>query len=179
MKKDRKQKNAALKAAILNQLKSLAVPVILCAVIFALVYVVVTFKEEEVEEEATKIKRYEGTEELMIMENDDLLFTLDPLTTQFTIEVKDTGKIWYSNPADAAENPLIASESEKAKLQSTLLMTYSEEKGLLTTYDNYKYSIEKGIYDRRQARHLEGKLPFWSYNKFERRLFKLKMGIYY
>ena len=110
MKKDNSQKKAAIKAAIVNQLKRLAVPVILCAVIFALVYVVITFKDEVVEEEATKIKRYEGTEEPMIMENDDLLFTLDPLTTQFTLQVKDTGEIWYSNPGDAAENLLITSK---------------------------------------------------------------------
>ena len=164
MKKDNSQKKAAMKAAIISKLKSLAVPVILCAVIFALVYVVMTFKDEEVEEEASKIKRYEGSEELMIMENDDLLFTLDPLTTQFTIEVKDTGKIWYSNPADAAENPLIASESERAKLQSTLLMTYSEEKGLLTTYDNYKYSIEKGIYDIEQGSDEKGEFIRVNYS---------------
>ena len=33
MKKNKSQKNAAIKAAIVNQIKSLAVPVILCAVI--------------------------------------------------------------------------------------------------------------------------------------------------
>ena len=43
MKKDNSQKKAAMKAAIISKLKSLAVPVILCAVIFALVYVVMTF----------------------------------------------------------------------------------------------------------------------------------------
>lgn len=156
MKKNNSQKKAAIKAAIVNQLKSLAVPVILCAVIGVLIYVVITFKDETVEEEASKIKRYEGTEEPMIMENDDLLFTLDPLTTQFTLEVKDTGKIWYSNPTDAATNPLIISESEREKMQSTLLMTYSLKTGLTNTYDNYKYSINKGIYDIEQGSDAKG-----------------------
>ncbi len=156
MKKNNSQKKAAMKAAIVNQLKSLAVPVILCAVIGVLIYVVMTFKDETVEEEASKIKRYEGTEEPMIMENDDLLFTLDPLTTQFTLEVKDTGKIWYSNPTDAATNPLIISESEREKMQSTLLMTYSLKTGLTNTYDNFKYSINKGIYDIEQGSDEKG-----------------------
>lgn len=164
MKKDNSQKKAAMKAAIVNKLKSLAVPVILCAVIFALVYVVITFKDEVVEEEATKIKRYEGTEEPMIMENDDLLFTLDPLTTQFTLEVKDTGKIWYSNPADAATNPLIISESERERMQSTLLMTYSLKTGLTNTYDNFKYSINKGIYDIEQGSDEKGEFIRINYS---------------
>jgi len=156
MKKDNSQKKAAIKAAIVNRLKSLAVPVILCAVIGAMIYVVMTYKDETVEDEASKIKRYEGTEEPMIMENDDLLFTLDPLTTQFTLEVKDTGKIWYSNPTDAATNPLIISESEREKMQSTLLMTYSLKTGLTNTYDNFKYSINKGIYDIEQGSDEKG-----------------------
>ena len=41
-----------------------------------------------------------------IMENDKLLFTLDPVTTQFSIKVKDSGKVWYSNPVDSNKDPL-------------------------------------------------------------------------
>ncbi len=156
MKKDKSERKAAIKAAIVNQLKSLAFPVILCAVILGMVYFVVTFQETEEEEEATKIKRYEGTEEPMILENDELKLTLDPLTTQFTLLVKDTGKEWYSNPQDAAENTAITSTAEKERMQATLLMTYSLKTGLTNTYNNYKYSIAKGIYDIEQGSDEKG-----------------------
>ncbi len=151
MKKDKSKKKSAIGAAILNLVKRWALPVILCAVILGAVYFVVTFQETKEEEEAIKIKRYEGTEDPMILENEELLLTLDPLTTQFTLLVKDTGEMWYSNPTDAAENPLITSKSEKEKMQSTLLMTYSLETGLTNTYNNYAFSIAKGIYDIEQG----------------------------
>ena len=151
MKKDKTKKNSALKAAILNQVKRLALPVILCAVILGAVYFVVTYKKTTEEEEAIKIKRYDGTEDLMVMENEHLLFTLDPMTTQFTLVVKETGETWYSNPQGVEENPLITSKTEKEKLQSTLLMTYSEIGGLTNTYNNYTYSVAKGIYEIEQG----------------------------
>ena len=113
MKKDKSERKAAIKAAIVNQLKSLAVPVILCAVILGVVYFVMNYQNSDEAEEAVKIKRYEGSEDPMILENEELLLTLDPMTTHFTLLVKDTGAIWYSNPVGAAENPLITSKSEK------------------------------------------------------------------
>ncbi len=156
MKKDKTKRNSALKAAIVSRLKSLAFPVILCAVILGVVFYVVTYQEVEVEEEETLIKRYEGTEEPIILENEELKLTMDPLTTQFTLLVKDTGKEWYSNPVDAADNTAITAAAEKERMQSTLLMTYSLETGLTNTYNNYKYSIAKGIYDIEQGSDEKG-----------------------
>ena len=48
------------------------------------------------------ISYYEGGKQPVIMENDSLLFELDPATTQFTLTEKATGRVWRSNPENAA-----------------------------------------------------------------------------
>lgn len=146
MKKEKSVRKTEIKAAVLKQLKSLIFPVILCAIILGGVYVVINYQNVEEEEEIIRINGYEGTSEPIVVENDQLKLTMDPATTQFSLEVKGTGKVWYSNPADAADDP-IALTAERGKLQSTLLMSYSVTTGLETQYDNYNYSIKNGIYE--------------------------------
>lgn len=146
MKKEKSVRQAEIKAAVIKQLKSLIVPVILCAIILVGVFVVINYKNVEEKEPVVRINGYEGSEEPVIMENDRLKFVMDPITTQFSLEVKDTGKVWYSNPQDAADDKL-ALAAEKDKLQATLLMSYSIVSGLESQYDNYQYSIKNGIYD--------------------------------
>lgn len=146
MKKEKSVRKAEIKAAVLRRLKSLIFPVILCVVILIGVYVVINYQNVEEEEEVIRINGYEGTSEPIVVENDQLKLTMDPTTTQFSLEVKETGKVWYSNPADAAEDP-VALTAERGKLQSTLLMSYSVTTGLETQYDNYNYSIKNGIYE--------------------------------
>ena len=68
------------------------------------------------------------------------------MTTQFSLEVKDSGKIWYSNPEGGADDPL-ALTAEKGRLQATMLMSYSVTTGLESKMDNYEYSIKNGIYE--------------------------------
>ena len=146
MKKEKSVRRAEWKAAAARRAKSLIVPAILLAVIAAFVFVILNYKNEAEPEEIVKINAYEGSSEPIVMENDQLKFTMDPTTTQFCVEVKETGKVWYSNPEGGADDP-IALTSEKGKLMSTLSMSYSVTAGLETQYNNYDYSIKNGIYE--------------------------------
>ena len=146
MKKEKSVRQAEMKAAIIRKLKSLIFPVILCAIIFVGIYVVMNYQNVQEKEAIVRINGYEGSSDPIVMENDRLKFTMDPTTTQFSLEVKDSGKVWYSNPPDAS-NDTLALAAEKTKLQSTLLMSYSVVSGLESQYDNYEYSIKNGIYD--------------------------------
>ena len=149
MKKEKKVqsgKAARRKAAIVKAIKSMALPVILCAIILAGVYFVVTFQAKEEELKKIPIRGYDGSEEPIVLENDDLKFTLDPLTTHFELMVKETGKVWYSTPVDAA-NDVAALAAEKSKLQSTLIMSFSKDTGLETVYNNFGYGINNGLYE--------------------------------
>lgn len=146
MKKEKSVRKAEMKAAIIRQLKSLIFPVILCAIILGGVFIVINYDNAEEEEEIIRINAYEGSMEPIVVENDQLKMTMDPGTTQFSVELKETGKIWYSNPQNA-ETDTIALPAEKGNLQSTLVMTYSVDTGLKTTYNNYEYSIKNGIYE--------------------------------
>lgn len=146
MKKEKSVRAAEMKAAVIKQIKSLIFPMILCAILVAGLLVVLNYKEAEEVKEIIKVNEYDGGKEPIVMENDSLVFTMDPLTTQFTVKVKKTGKIWYSNPEGAEEDPL-ALATEQANMKSTLLMSYSQQAGLETIYNNYEYSIEKGIYE--------------------------------
>jgi len=105
-------------------------------------------QETEVLEEA-EVNFYEGGKQPVIMENDDLLFELDPATTHFKLTEKKTGREWLSNPADAASDK-IAVSANKALLQSTLSMTYSSSAGNIE-FNNFQYSIENGNYLVEQA----------------------------
>lgn len=80
------------------------------------------------------------------MENDDLVFELDPATTYFTVTQKSTGKVWYSNPTDGATDPN-ADSAGKKNLQSTLIIEYNTENGVNTLLNNYEFSISNGLYE--------------------------------
>lgn len=146
MKKEKSVRNAEIKAAIIKQLKSMIVPVVILAIIVAVVLVVIFYKNSEEEKEIIRINGYEGSDEPIVVENDKLKLTMDPMTTQFSLEVKSSGKVWYSNPPEAASDPLALS-SEKGNLQSTLIMSYSIVSGLESKLNNYEYSIKNGVYE--------------------------------
>lgn len=150
MKKEKSVRKAEFKAAVLRQLKSLIAPLIITALILVAALVIVNFRNVEPPKEIVQLNGYEGTTDPIIVENDELKLTMDPVTTQFTLEVKDTGKIWYSNPPEASSDPL-ALPVEKGKLQSTLLMTYSMESGLEVSFDNFSYSVKNGLYEIEQG----------------------------
>ena len=146
MKKDKAVRKAELKAAVLSKLKSLAFPVILSAIIVAGILVVLNYQNVEEEAEIIKINGYEGDGKPLTLESPNLLFTMDTETTQFEVKVKSTGQVWYSNPQDVDSDPL-AQGPEKKRLMSTLLVTYSTDSGLESTYDNYAYCIEQKVYE--------------------------------
>lgn len=138
------------KSELAGKLKSLAVPVIITAVILVAIFVIVNFKGTTEQTEGMTVYSYDGSEDTIILENDKLKLTMDPTTTQFALEVKETGKVWYSNPPEA-EADAIAVASYKGRLQSTLLMTYSIATGLQTTYDSYTYGVANGLYTIEQG----------------------------
>ncbi len=149
MKKDKAVRKANAKAALAKRLKGLIAPALILAVIAVGVLVITFWREDEEPAEIVKVNAFEGNEEQYILENDKLLFVMDAKTTQFSVTVKDTGKVWYSNPQEANEDPLALGQ-EKSKLKSTLLLTYSTINGVDTLYNNYDYSMEKGIYEIEQ-----------------------------
>ncbi len=150
MKKDKAVKKSKAPSAIKSALKSLIGPFIILAIIVAVVLVIVFYQEEEEQEEIVKVESYVGTEEIMTMESDRLLFEMDPTTTQFTVKDKETGMVWSSNPEGAADDA-IAMKIEKEKLRSTVLLTYSTSGGVDTLLNNYAYSMEEQIYDIEQG----------------------------
>lgn len=149
MKKDKGVRKANQKAAFTGRLKAFIAPALILAVILIGVLVVVFWKEEEEPKEIVRVNTFESTQDQYILENDKLLFVMDAGTTQFSVTVKDTGKVWYSNPQDVDSDPL-AMGQEKDKLKSTLLLTYSTINGVDALYNNYSYSMEKGIYNIEQ-----------------------------
>ena len=92
MKKEKTVKEAETKAKLAGKLKSMAVPVIITAVILVAIYAIVNFKGTTEQSEGMTIYSYDGAEEPVILENDKLKLTMDPLTTQFTLEVRRQGR---------------------------------------------------------------------------------------
>lgn len=125
------------------------IPWILAAALIAALVIFVGIplygpQEEEVLEPPV-ITYFEDTGAELVMENDHLVFAMDPGTTQFTLTEKETGRVWLSNPADAAQDP-IALASNKDALSATMLVTYTTSGGEVTM-NNYTYSIKNQTYD--------------------------------
>lgn len=150
MKKDKSVRKAEIKAAIKKKLKSLIGPFILLGIIAAVILIITLYQEPEEEQEIIRVNGYEGEETELVLENDELKLVMDAATTQFTLTTKDSGKVWYSNP-EGAESDAMALKIEKDKLRSTMTLTYSTVNGVDTLYNNYTYSMEKGIYDIEQG----------------------------
>ena len=153
MKKDNKimtEKQIERRRKLIGTLKSLIYPTVIVAAALLLVYVILNFKNTEPELEYIEIRGYSGDGKDVVMENDQLLFTMDAKTTQFSLEVKDTGKVWHSNPKDALNDKLAQTE-EKGRLASPLIMTYSVVAGLEVPFSSYAQSTERGIYEIEQG----------------------------
>lgn len=146
MKKEKSAAKQAVSSAVIKQLKSLIFPVIMLAIILVVIFVIINVKDKEPAAEIIRVNAYEGTTDPIILENDELKFTLDPTDTHFTLEVKSTGKVWYSNPEDA-DTDTIAGGKKKGELKSTLLLRYVTRSGGGDTYNNFQQGIENGIYE--------------------------------
>lgn len=103
----------------------------------------------DTEEKYIESYAYEESNSIYNLENDNLLFELDPSTTYFTVTDKSTGAKWYSNPEDL-DNDTIAYGEYKNQLKSTLLIEFSNAVGTKKTYSNYEYSIARGLYEIEQ-----------------------------
>lgn len=146
MKKEKKSRQSERSRAIRSKLKSLIFPLIICAVIGVGIFVILNWKPAVEEEVSIRIRGYEGSDTPIVLENDSLKLTMDPLTTQFTLEVKETGKIWYSNPQDVDDDN-IAMGLEKTNLKSTLLMSYCGSGGMEFQYNSYQQSAVNSLYE--------------------------------
>ena len=149
MKKEKKALTEAQvekRKELFDFLKGLIFPTVLIAVIALAIFLVITFVNPETE--YMKVDPFAPDEELtepIVMESEGLIFTMDPLTTYFTIEQKSTGKVWSSYIQDAQSDD-IALASEKGKMSSNLVLSYAIVTGLETVYDSYTYSVLNNIY---------------------------------
>ena len=91
------------------------------------------------------VSYFEGASDPLVMENEALLFEMDPRTTQFTVTEKESGRIWRSNPTDA-ESDTVALAGNKDTLLSTLIVYYTTSGGEVGL-NNYTYSVKNQTYD--------------------------------
>ena len=99
-------------------------------------------KEEVVEE--IEIYSYDTlVEDEYVVENDNLEFHFDPVTTHFYVVKKSTGYTWYSNPQDT-DTDVLAQGINLEDLQSTISLKFNTESGSPTTMNNFGSSIQKG-----------------------------------
>ena len=143
--KKNKQQNALVQN-ILQQFLKLLPSIILVLIIAGGAFYIINTKAPTEVKEAVQPYAYEGGEDDVVIDNGQLKLTMDPLTTEFSLEVKDSGKVWYSNPLGAAEDAA-ALDDQKLFLQSPLVMSYSITQGLETTYNSFGFSAQNGIYE--------------------------------
>ena len=86
------------------------------------------------------VYEYEGNAKSLVMENERLLFEMDPASTQFTVTDKQSGKVWYSNP-QGRDADTVARGVNKEALSSTLNVTYTTSGGEVEL-NNFTYSIQ-------------------------------------
>ncbi|MBR5421720.1 MAG: hypothetical protein IK115_11270 [Lachnospiraceae bacterium] len=137
--------------AIRDFLKSLIFPVCFLALIGLGVFAIIKFVNPQ--DETVKIIPYgfEGDPETpIVVENDELILTMDPATTYFTVTKKSTGKEWSSYIKDADSDSRALSD-EKSRMQSNLLLTFGIKSGLETIYDTKAYSVDNSIYEIEQV----------------------------
>lgn len=146
MKKEKSARRSEREKAVLRQLKSLIFPLILTAIIVVGIIVVLNYKNVEEKDQIIEVHGYDGSDQPIVLENASLKLTMDPLTTQFSLEVKKTGKIWYSNPPEADSDP-IAAALEKSNLKSALTMTYCADGGAEIRFNSWQHSVDNGLYE--------------------------------
>lgn len=139
---ERKQER---KNEIIKTLKSMIFPIVLFAIIGAGIIFIMTYQKANEEEEPIPPYAYDGDGKEVVIENDKLKLVMDSTTTNFTLTVKSSGKVWHSVP-DGAANDTLAINETKNRLQSSFLLKYSNDGGLDTILDSYSFSALNGIY---------------------------------
>lgn len=150
MKKDKAVRKAENKSAIKSKIKSMAGPIIVLLLILIGVLVVNLYEPKEEERKVIEVYSYSGDGGILTLENQYLRFEMDGSSTQFSVTDKASGAVWDSNPKGCVDDPL-AIPLEKSKLQSTLHLYYSTDKGTDTLFANYGYSIQNGLYNIEQG----------------------------
>ena len=130
--------------SILRRLIPWVVALALIAALVVFVGIPLYSQNETVTENPPEVSYFVEKPKTLTMENDSLLFELNTGTTQFVLTEKNTGRVWRSNPENAASDP-VAVAANKNMLQSTLVVTYSSADGVID-YNNYQYSIQNGNY---------------------------------
>ena len=153
------------KKSIVRRLFPWFVFLLFCAALVVFVGIPLYGQQEKETEYPPVISFYSGDGKKMTMENEHLLFEMDPVSTQFSLKEKESGRMWYSNPVDAKDDK-IASSTNKAVLSSTLTVTYTTNSGI-SELNNYTYSIENGSFDVEQLEDGTIKVVY-SVGKIER-----------
>lgn len=100
-------------------------------------------EQKEIELREYDAEAYAGMD--FTLESDDLLFELDPDTTQFTVTQKSNGKVWYSSPVGAADDPM-ADAASKRLMQSAMIIEYTAVNDLKTILNTFEHSLTNGLY---------------------------------
>lgn len=117
-----------------------------CAVIALIIFILLKVQPEEEIPPEILVHGFSEEGSDLVLENDALKLVMDTATTQFSVETKSNGNIWYSNPQDI-EDDASALTADKENLNSTLMLTYGSINGVWTIYNNYGLSIENGLYE--------------------------------
>lgn len=133
-----------------NKLGLIITTVVLAIFVVVGVLLVKFIKPEEEELQFIDTHTYTGSDTTYKLENDDLLFELSSENTQFTLTNKKTKQVWYSNPQDT-DSDALAVASEKNRLKSQVVLTWSTKYGLDTVYDNYNFGMENHNYEITQT----------------------------
>lgn len=140
------KKKTGLSKDTIKTLKGLIFPTIVLLIIVGVIFAIVNSKGSSGTEQIIPVHSYEGDGKDIVLENGDLKLTMDATTTQFTVEVKSSGKVWRSNPENASSDT-IATGDKKGELSSTLLMTFRENTGKETPFNTFTHSVDKSIYE--------------------------------
>ena len=136
----------------------------LAALIIFVLYPIYT-REERSFGRDTRVFYYEDNQADLKMENNDLLFEMDPATTQFTVTNKATGKVWYSNPPERAKDS-IARGVNADWLSATLGVTYIDS---ITTIDLNSYTNSVAYQSYQPIRQDDGSIRVeYAIGKLER-----------
>ncbi len=100
--------------------------------------------------ELTPLKTGGSTEiegmDTLVAENSTLALYMSSTQTSIAVLDKRTGRIWYSNPSNMAEDK-VAAGANKDRLKSQLYLTYYDRNGQKKTYDNYFDCIRRSQFD--------------------------------
>ncbi len=82
-----------------------------------------------------------------IAENEHLILLMDKNTTEIAIQDRETGQVWYSNPADREEVETLARGNAKAALGAQIILNYYDPEDNRRIKDNYNESIALGQFE--------------------------------